>query len=249
MMEHLLEVRDLRVRFRKGRGWVCPVDGVSFSMGTKEDIALIGASGSGKTLTAMSLLDLIRGQPGVVAGEVLFHTQGGVVSVYEGVERAYVQRESRFARTDFYTRWKGDVRKRVTGLSGVHVGVSFQHALGAQDPLWTVGETLLESLRLRSPESSLKLHRAEAEAWLARVGIYEPRKVMKAYPHELSGGMCQRVMIASVLSMRPRLILADEPTTGLDVETKLQILSLLEEVKAEYQCRLLLVTHELGLLP
>ena len=246
--EPLLSIRDLKIHFRSRGRWVLAVDGVSWHVGEGEGIALIGESGSGKTLTALSTLALISSEPGVVAGSIEYQDADTRCSLLTGIEQAFRVEGGRYAPTRQAERWHYEMRRRARILAGRKIGIIFQNPIASQDPLWSVGQTLSESILLHNPKLSKKEAWQEGEHWLERVHIKNPVGVMRSYPHQLSGGMCQRVMIASTLAMRPRLIIADEPTTGLDMTTKAQVLYLLHEARERLGSSLIFVTHEIGLI-
>ncbi len=244
----LFRIDDLRVGFWSRGRWVQAVDGASVALGQKEGLALIGESGSGKTLTMMSSLALIPPNPGVIGGSIRYHDGDDSISLLDGVEDAYHWNDGVCAENVHTEKWRLHYRRRAQYLAGLKIGIIFQNPISSLDPLYSVGATLMESIRLRNPALTRKEAYEEAVDWLDRVHISNPTGVMRSYPHQLSGGMCQRVMIAATLSMRPRIIIADEPTTGLDMTTKAQILYLLHEARSKYGSSLIFVTHEIGLV-
>jgi len=244
----ILSLQELKISFLSRGKWVYAVDGVSMDIFPGQGTAIIGESGSGKTLSMMSTLALISGTPGVFGGDIVYQEGDFSLSLLNGVEKAHrVEGKKAFPnlRTD---RWKQAYRKRAKQLAGNRIGIIFQNPIDSLDPFWSVGQTLKESIRLRDPKLPKNEVEKEAINWLERVHIKNPEGVMRSYPHQLSGGMCQRVMIAATLSMRPRIIIADEPTTGLDMTTKAQVLYLLQEAREEYGSSLIFVTHEIGLV-
>ncbi|MCK6510052.1 ABC transporter ATP-binding protein [Myxococcota bacterium] len=244
----LLEVEQLKIHFRSRGRLVRAVDGVSFSVGSGEGIAVIGESGSGKTLSALATLALVGGEPGVVSGAIRYQDDTLQTDLLQGIEACFRQEQGTYKPTWKAEGWRHAYRERATALAGRKIGIIFQNPISSQDPLWSVGRTLSESIRLHNPKATRKEASQEAEHWLERVHIKNPAGVMRSYPHQLSGGMCQRVMIASTLAMRPRIIIADEPTTGLDMTTKAQVLYLLHEAREKYGSSLIFVTHEIGLI-
>ena len=216
--EVLLEVRDLRISFREGeRGEVPAVRGLSFSVEKGEVYALVGASGSGKSVTSMSLLRLLP-PAAVVDGEALF----------EGVDLLRLPEEE------------------MRGIRGAGISMIFQDPVASLDPTMKVGDQVAEGMMLAGVSKS--------QAWekavflFGEMGIPSPQEVANSYPHQLSGGMCQRVMIAMALSRNPRLLIADEPTTALDVTVQAQILSLMRELIAKQGTSLLFITHDLAIV-
>jgi oligopeptide/dipeptide ABC transporter ATP-binding protein len=220
MTEPLLSVEGLRVVFgRAGREQVA-VDGISFAVGQGETVGIVGESGSGKSLTALAVLRLVPSPPGRIAGG---HVR------FEGQDLAAVS-EAEMER-----------------IRGARIGMIFQEPMTALNPVFTIGEQVSEALRVH-----VGLGRREASAralqLLERVGISDAPRRMRQYPHELSGGMRQRVMIAAALACRPSLLIADEPTTALDVTIQAQILALLRELQREMGMAVILITHDLGVV-
>jgi peptide/nickel transport system ATP-binding protein len=215
----LIDVENLQVHFRTPDGIVRAVDGVSFSVGRGETLAIVGESGCGKSVTANAILRLVPEPPGRIAGAIRF----------EG--------EDLLALPDRAMR---DIR-------GNRIGMIFQEPMTSLNPVLTVGRQIAETLRLHQ-----RLPRAAAEAraveMLDLVGIAEPARRVREYPHRLSGGMRQRVMIAMALACNPRLLIADEPTTALDVTIQAQILDLMADLKARVGAAIILISHDLGVV-
>ena len=219
-MSKLLEVSDLRTHFFTDDGVVKAVDGVSFSIDEGETFGLVGESGCGKSVTALSIIRLIPDPPGkIVNGEILF----------EG--------ESMVTRSE----------KQMQKIRGDKVSMIFQEPMTSLDPVFTVGYEIMEAIQLHQ---GLEKEEARKKAidMLRIVGIPEPEKRMNEYPHQLSGGMRQRIMIAMALSCNPQLLIADEPTTALDVTIQAQILRLMDELKKDFSAAVLLITHDLGVI-
>ncbi|MEP9379343.1 ABC transporter ATP-binding protein [Aquabacter sp. CN5-332] len=216
----LLEVRDLKVHLKSSEGSVRAVDGVSFSINAGETLGLVGESGSGKSITAMSLLSLIeRTKIAHHSGEILF--EGRDISNLSSAE----------LRT----------------LRGNEITMIFQEPMTSLNPVLTVGWQISEVL-VRHRGMSRRAAAAEAVELLARVGIPSPRERARDFPHRLSGGMRQRVMIAMAIACRPKLLIADEPTTALDVTVQAQILELIDGLKRELNMGVLLITHNFGIV-
>ena len=214
----VLEIRDLAVEYHGPRGPFRAVDGISLALRAGETYALVGESGCGKTATALSILRLV--EPGrIVAGAVLF----------EGVDLLRLaEREIRHYR-------------------GGRIGLAFQEPMAALNPVMRVGSQIAEAIRAHRRISRRDAWR-EAVRLLAAVALPDPERQARAYPHELSGGMAQRVMLAIALCCSPRLLVADEPTTALDVTVQAQILALVRRLKEEMGLTVLLIAHDLGVV-
>ncbi len=216
----LLEIQDLKTHFFTDRGVARAVDGVSFTVRRRETFCLVGESGCGKSVTALSTLRLVPSPPGrVVAGRILLDGQD-LLSL---------------------------PRSRMQGIRGNRISMVFQEPMTALNPVFTIGNQIVEGVR-RHRSVSRREARQVAVDMLRRVGIPDAASRMSDYPHQLSGGMQQRVMIAMALVCRPALLIADEPTTALDVTTQAQILDLLQELQEELGMSVLLITHDLGVV-
>jgi peptide/nickel transport system ATP-binding protein len=220
MSEPLLEVRGLKTQLSLEEGPVLAVDDVSFSLSPGGTLGVVGESGCGKSLTALSVMRLVPEPPGrVVGGHIRF--QG---------EDLLALPEARMRR-----------------LRGRHLSMVFQEPMTSLNPLYTVGEQIAEGVRLHQGLSRAAA-REHAVEMLRQVGIPAPEQRVDSYPHQLSGGMRQRVMIAMALACGPELLIADEPTTALDVTIQAQILELLERLRAERRMAVMLITHDLGVV-
>ncbi|MGQ9660964.1 MAG: ABC transporter ATP-binding protein [Kiritimatiellia bacterium] len=218
-MKPLLQVENLSVSFQTDEGRIRAVQDTTFYVGEREAVGLVGESGCGKSVTGLSILRLISTPPGKIeTGRVIF------------------------AGLNLLRLSAAELCK----IRGRSIGMIFQEPTAALSPLQRIERQMEEALRTHE-ELSPHEAREIAEGWLERVGIPDPRRIMKAYPHHLSGGMCQRVMIAMVLILHPSLIIADEPTTALDVTIQAQILDLLRESTAK-SASLLLITHDMGII-
>jgi oligopeptide/dipeptide ABC transporter ATP-binding protein len=218
-MSHLLEVKNLRTHFQTREGLVRAVDGVSFYLDRGELLGLVGESGCGKSMTALSIMRLVAEPGRIVAGEILF----------EG--KNLLQLSNAEMR---------DVR-------GNDIAMIFQDPMTSLNPVFTVGEQIAEALRLHR-RLSRRDARAAAIAAMREVSIPDPAQRADDYPHQLSGGMRQRVMIAMALACDPKLLIADEPTTALDVTIQAQILDLLNQLRRTRELAVLLITHDLGVV-
>jgi oligopeptide/dipeptide ABC transporter ATP-binding protein len=216
----LLELVDLKVSFTTFHGEAKAVDGLSLSVGPGCTLGLVGESGCGKTVTALSIMRLLRIPPGRIAGgEILF----------EG--RDLLKLKS----------------KEMARIRGKEIAMAFQEPMTALNPVYTIGNQIAEAIRQHEP-SPRKEVRDRTVDLLRMVGIAAPEKRTRAYPHELSGGMRQRAMIAMALACKPKLLIADEPTTALDVTIQAQILDLLAELRERLGMALLLITHDLAVV-
>ena len=215
----LLEVRDLRVEF----GAVPAVRGISFSIDRGETLVIVGESGSGKSVTSLAIMGLVPSPPGRIAGgEILFRSRDGSVRDLAQASPRQMQR-----------------------LRGAEIAMIFQEPMSALNPVYTIGTQITETLQLHEALSS-RAARGRAIEMLELLGIPEPARRFDAYPHELSGGMRQRAMIAMALSCRPSLLIADEPTTALDVTVQAQILELIARLQRELSMAVIFITHNLG---
>ena len=216
----LLEVEGLTVEFRSRHGAITAVRDVSYSLGAGESLAILGESGSGKTVSSRAILGLLPPSGRVVSGSVRF--------AGEGVELL-------------------PRRGAATRITGREVAMVFQDALTALNPVFSVGWQIAEVLRIHNGASRRQARR-EAVETMQRVGIPDAARRFDAYPHEFSGGMRQRMMIAIALALDPQVLIADEPTTALDVTVQAQIMQLLEDLRAETGMALVLITHDLGVV-
>jgi oligopeptide/dipeptide ABC transporter ATP-binding protein len=218
--EPLLRVEDLRIRFRTDAGPVRAVDGVSFEIPRGATLAVVGESGCGKSVTALSILRLLPEPPAEIAsGRIEFEGEDLL-----GVDAA-----------------------RMRSIRGNDIAMIFQEPMSCLNPVYTVGDQVAEAI-LAHRAASTDDARREAIALLGRVGIPEPGHRIDEYPHQMSGGMRQRVMVAMALACDPKLLIADEPTTALDVTIQAQILELLRKLQAELGMSVLLITHDLGVV-
>lgn len=218
-MPDLLTVRGLTTRFRLAEGDVHAVNGIDFAVAEGETVAVVGESGCGKSVTALSLLRLILPPGMITAGEILF----------EGRDLL------------------GLTDEEMRGIRGNRIAMIFQEPMTSLNPVFPIGRQIAEGLVLHRGLSRREAQE-EAARLLAQVGIPSPDERLRDYPHQLSGGMRQRVMIAMALACTPRLLIADEPTTALDVTIQAQILELMDRLREENRMALLLITHDLGVV-
>ena len=220
MPGHLLEVQGLAVEFHTAAGTVHAVNGIDFHVGRGEVLAILGESGSGKSVSAAAIMNLIDSPPGyVTAGRILY-------------------------RGEDLLAMSAEARRRINGRK---IAMIFQDPLAHLNPVYSVGWQIAETLTAHRA-TSVREAKARAIELLARVGIAQPERRAADYPHQFSGGQRQRVMIAIALALRPDLLIADEPTTALDVTVQAQILALLQELQAETGMGLILITHDLGVV-
>ena len=215
----LLEIKDLHTFFRTKRGIVKAVNGVSYSVEAGKTLGVVGESGSGKSVSAMSMLHLIDSNGYIASGEILFN----------GVDLVKLTRQEMYK------------------VRGNEISVIFQEPMTSLNPVFTVERQISEPFMIHQGMSK-KQAAKEVVKMLADVKIPNPEVVAKQYPHQLSGGMRQRVMIAMALACKPKLLIADEPTTALDVTIQAQILNLMNELKEEHGTSILFVTHDLGVI-
>jgi oligopeptide/dipeptide ABC transporter ATP-binding protein len=220
MSEPLLRIEGLHTHFFTDDGVVRAVDGVSYAIGARETLAVVGESGSGKSVTALSILRLVADPPGrIVAGKILFKDR------------------------DLVPLPQNEMRK----IRGKEISMIFQEPMTSLNPVYTCGEQIIEAIVLHE-DVDRKTARGRAIEMLRLVGIPSPEQRVDEYPHQMSGGMRQRVMIAMALACRPAILIADEPTTALDVTIQAQILDLLKRLQQELGMAVLLITHDLGVV-
>ena len=221
MQGPLLRVDDLRVTFGTSATGVRAVDGVSFEVYPGETLGIVGESGSGKSVTVMSLLGLIPSPPGNIEGGTAF-----------------------FDGEDLLAMRPKELRK----IRGREIGMIFQDAMTALNPVLTIGFQITEMIQAHNADLSDDEAEEQAIGLLTVVGVPNPQQRFKQYPHEYSGGMRQRAMIAMAMANRPRLLIADEPTTALDVTIQAQVLNVLSRAKEEAHASTILITHDLGVI-
>jgi peptide/nickel transport system ATP-binding protein len=216
---YILKVKGLKTYFYTEEGVVKAVDGVDFMLQAGEVLGIVGESGCGKSVTSMSLLRLISAPGEIVEGEILFG-EDDLLELSEDEMRA---------------------------IRGNRISMIFQQPTTALNPVFTVGDQIKEALKVHKGLDDTEADK-RCEQLLALVGIADPRRRMSSYPHQLSGGMCQRVMIAMGLACNPELLIADEPTTALDVTIQAQILDLMRDLREKINTAIILITHDLGVV-
>ncbi len=220
-MKTIIEVKNLVTSFKTGEGDFNAVDNISFKVEEGRTLGIVGESGCGKSVTSLSIMRLIPSPPGTIkSGEILFRGKNLLTLSNE----------------------------EMRNIRGNKIGMIFQEPMTSLNPVFTVGNQIEEAIRLHQRELTKKEVRTRAIEMLTLVGIPSPEKRINDYPHQLSGGMRQRVMIAMSLSCHPDLLIADEPTTALDVTIQAQILDLIKKLQKEFNTAMILITHDLGVV-
>ena len=219
MSETILSVQNLHTSFTTGKGEVHAVNGVSFDLDTGKILGIVGESGSGKSVTAYSIMRILESNGRIEEGSVLY--KGKDVTKF--------------------------TEKEMRDFRGKCCSIIFQDPMTSLNPVYTIGNQIVEVIRLHTEKTKEEAY-DRARELLELVGINEPAKRLKQYPHELSGGMRQRVMIAIALACEPKLLIADEPTTALDVTIQAQILELMQELRRKLGMSIILITHDLGVV-
>jgi oligopeptide/dipeptide ABC transporter ATP-binding protein len=214
----LLEVSDLRVSFSTPDGQLDAVRGLSFSVEQGKTLGIVGESGSGKSVSTQAIMGLVRG--------------------------ARISGEARFEDRDLITMKADDLRR----VRGQEIGMIFQDPLSSLHPYYRVGWQIIEMIRAHEPETSKTAAKTRAVELLRLVGISQPDKRVDDYPHQFSGGMRQRAMIAMAMSLNPKLLIADEPTTALDVTVQAQVLEVMKRLQQEFGTAIIMITHDLGVI-
>jgi peptide/nickel transport system ATP-binding protein len=227
----ILEVSDLHAHFFTESGVIRALSGVDFTLRRGEVLGIVGESGCGKSVTAQCIMNMVPGRGRIMGGTIRYHRRGHGAGPSEEI-----------------TITKLDPRGReMRAIRGNDIAMIFQEPMTSLNPLFTVGNHLLEAITLHQQVSRSEA-RAIAEDALAKVRLPEPSRIFDSYPHQLSGGQRQRVMIAIALSCNPALLIADEPTTALDVTTQAQILELMQELQAATNMSIIFITHDLGVV-
>ncbi|MCM3240265.1 ABC transporter ATP-binding protein [Heyndrickxia oleronia] len=220
MEKELLKINDLQTHFFSDKGVVKAVDGVTITVNKGETVGIVGESGCGKSVTSLSIMRLLKDTPGkIVGGSIQF----------EGKDLIQLPEKS------------------MRSIRGNEIAMIFQEPMTSLNPVYKIGRQLVESIRLHMKKDANEA-KEHAINMLELVGIPRAREIMKEYPHQLSGGMRQRVMIAMAMSCNPKLLIADEPTTALDVTIQAQILDLMRKLREESDSSILLITHDLGVV-
>ena len=224
--DNTLEVRDLRTCFHLPEGTLKAVDGVDFNIGAHQTVGIIGESGSGKSVTAQSILQIVPTPGAIESGEIRLRQSDGKV-----VDLCQLDARSR----------------RIRAIRGKEISMVFQEPMTSLSPVHTIGAQIVEAIQLHVTRDKREARDLALEM-INRVGISNPRQRYDEYPHQLSGGMRQRAMIAMALSCSPSLLIADEPTTALDVTVQAQILELMKELQEQFGMAIMYITHDLGVI-
>ena len=275
---NILEIDDLNTYFFTDQGVVKAVNGVSFNIPRHSTVGIVGESGCGKSVTSMSVMRLLQGPQGqIYSGSIRFKAydyvigeNGKPIPIYETDEDGnvvYEEKVDKKGRTITVPKHKCDEQgnlmyeteekvydiakmpiSEIYRIRGKQIAMIFQEPMTSLNPVFTIGEQLDEVTFIHVPDATKEIAKAKSLEMLNLVGIAMPERVYNAYPHELSGGMRQRVMISMALACNPRLIIADEPTTALDVTIQAQILDLLRDIKDKMDGSIMLITHDLGII-
>jgi peptide/nickel transport system ATP-binding protein len=224
-LEPVLEVRNLRTFFRLDEGMLKAVNGVSFTVHKNRTLGIVGESGCGKSVTAQAILRIVPA-PGKVEGEILLHRDNKIVDLVQ------------LSRSG----------EEIRDIRGREISMIFQEPMTAFSPVHTIGNQLMEAILVHDKHASKRAARDISTEMLRRVGISTPERRMQQYPYELSGGMRQRAMIAMALTLKPKVLIADEPTTALDVTIQAQILHLMKDLQQEMGMSIVFITHNLGVI-
>ncbi|SET60602.1 ABC transporter ATP-binding protein [[Clostridium] polysaccharolyticum] len=217
--KYILEVKDLHTSFQTDRGEVQSVNGVSFGLEPSKTLGIVGESGSGKSVTAYSIMQILDSNGSIRSGEILYNGED-------------------------ITKWN---KAQMEAFRGKKCSIIFQDPMTSLNPVYTIGNQLMEAILLHTDRNKAQAKERAVEM-LTLVGVNEPEKRLRQYPYELSGGMRQRVMIAMALACEPDILIADEPTTALDVTIQAQILELMQDLQKKLGMAIIIVTHDLGVI-
>jgi oligopeptide/dipeptide ABC transporter ATP-binding protein len=249
----LLNIEDLRTYFysRSKQAFIRSVDGVSLEIAKGETLGVVGESGSGKSITALSVMGLISAGPGVISGKIGF-TAGQIQKnllrdLDDYVTVAMTDGRIMDIRKDV-VGWERNVEKVMSAVRGKEIAMIFQNPKSSLNPFEPVGKQIMEAIQLHTADRSEREAKERTITWLNRVKMDSPRLRFDNYPSGLSGGMCQRAMIAMALACEPSLLIADEPTTGLDATIQSKIVDLLAELKSELGITTMLISHDISMI-
>ncbi len=232
--DRVISVEELKTYFQTSEGLVRAVDGASLEVRRGKVLGVVGESGCGKSVCAQSIMRIVPHPGKIVEGKIIYYRQlrsNGSSGITEAVDLTQMHPRGREMRS----------------IRGSEISMVFQEPMTSLDPLYTIGDHIMEAIRLHQKVKKREARERAIEA-LGRVGMPEPRQVVDSYPHQLSGGMRQRAMIAIALSCHPSLLIADEPTTALDVTTEAQILDLMRDLQQQMEMAIMFITHDLGVI-
>lgn len=245
MNKTLIEVKNLSIEFGQKEKRRRVVDNVSFNLNEGEVLGVLGESGSGKTLSTLAILGLISNRPGIVSGEINIYLDDKKLNLLEGLQGFIFEKNGQLQNRKFH-KWRKIIEVRMRrNIWGHFMTAIFQNPKQSLNPLMTIGKQIDESVRLSSHTLGKSEIQSESLDWLDRVQMNNPLRVYHSYPHELSGGMCQRAMIAIALSRKPRVLIADEPTTGLDATVRAEIIHLFMKLIEEEKKSMLYISHDI----
>ena len=251
--EKHLQIQDLYTYFysQEKRAFIRAVNGVSLDVYRGETLGIVGESGSGKSITMLSIMGLISASPGVLKGDVRLQTRGGEIEVLRGLDRYVTLQEENGHILEVNKNldgWQRNQERNMAQIRGKEVSMIFQNPKQAFNPFSTVGTQIAEMVRLHTPATSKAESKEKAIEWLQKVKIDAPADRYFNYPYGLSGGMCQRAMVAMALSSEPSFLIADEPTTGLDATIQSRVIELLEEMQKETGISMVLISHDISVI-
>ncbi len=249
----ILEIENLRTYFyaKSKQAFIRAVDGVNLRLNRGETLGLVGESGSGKSITALSIMGLISAEPGVISGRIDFKAEGIEKNLLLDLED-YVQLKGEDDRVMEVRKdcsgWQKQVERIMENIRGKKISVIFQNPRSSLNPFIHIGKQITEAILLKGRIKNRREAKERAFYWLEQVKIDSPRLRFDSFPYGLSGGMCQRAMIAMALASEPSLLIADEPTTGLDATIQSKIVDLLQELKSAFTVTTLLISHDIGVI-
>lgn len=249
----ILEIENLRTYFyaKSKQAFVRAVDGVNLQINQGETLGLVGESGSGKSITALSIMGLITAEPGVISGKIDFKTDDIETNLLRDLED-YVQLNRKDGRVMEVRKdcagWQKHTERVMGNIRGKEISVIFQNPRSSLNPFIPIGKQITEAILLNSGIKNRREAKERAFYWLEQVKIDSPRLRFDSYPYGLSGGMCQRAMVAMALASEPLLLIADEPTTGLDATIQSKIVDLLQELKLVFNVTTMLISHDIEVI-